>query len=418
MKHLVAAIVAFIAALPMAAHAEDSILLIPDRVFDGSAMHNGWQVLVTGDRIMAAGAHLQVPANARRVELKDQTLMPGLIEGHGHLFLHPYNETSWDDQVLHEALSLRTARAVNHARATLLAGFTTERDLGTEGAGYADVGLKAAIDQGIVPGPRLLVATRAIVATGAYGPKGFEPGVEVPQGAEEASGDGLVLAVRRQIAGGADLIKLYADYRWRPGEDSRPTFSEAELRAATEAAHDAGRSVAVHASTVEGMRRSIAAGVDTIEHGYGGTPEIFRAMQAKGIALCPTLAAGDAIARYRGWDGKAPLPAALELERKAFAAARAARVIICAGGDVGVFAHGDNARELEMMRDYGMPALEVLAAATSVNARAFRIDDRVGSIRAGLSADLVAVQGDPSVDIRALRQVRLVMKGGRVVSGP
>jgi len=418
MKHLVAAIVACIAALPMAAHGEDSILLIPDRVFDGSAMHNGWQVLVTGDRIMAAGANLQAPANARRVELKDQTLMPGLIEGHGHLFLHPYNETSWDDQVLHEALSLRTARAVNHARATLLAGFTTERDLGTEGAGYADVGLKAAIDQGIVPGPRLLVATRAIVATGAYGPKGFEPGVEVPQGAEEASGDGLVLAVRRQIAGGADLIKLYADYRWRPGEDSRPTFSEAELRAATEAAHDAGRSVAVHASTVEGMRRSIAAGVDTIEHGYGGTPEIFRAMQAKGIALCPTLAAGDAIARYRGWDGKAPLPAALELERKAFAAARAARVIICAGGDVGVFAHGDNARELEMMRDYGMPALEVLAAATSVNARAFRIDDRVGSIRAGLLADLVAVQGDPSVDIRALRQVRLVMKGGRFVSGP
>ena len=418
MKHLVAAIVACIAALPMAAHAEDSILLIPDRVFDGSAMHNGWQVLVTGDRIMAAGANLQVPANARRVELKDQTLMPGLIEGHGHLFLHPYNETSWDDQVLHEALSLRTARAVNHARATLLAGFTTERDLGTEGAGYADVGLKAAIDQGIVPGPRLLVATRAIVATGAYGPKGFEPGVEVPQGAEEASGDGLVLAVRRQIAGGADLIKLYADYRWRPGEDSRPTFSEAELRAATEAAHDAGRSVAVHASTVEGMRRSIAAGVDTIEHGYGGTPEIFRAMQAKGIALCPTLAAGDAIARYRGWDGKAPLPAALEQERKAFAAARAARVSICAGGDVGVFAHGDNARELEMMRDYGMPALEVLAAATSVNARAFRIDGRVGSIRPGLLADLVAVQGDPSVDIRALRQVRLVMKGGRVVSGP
>lgn len=417
MKHLVAAIVACIAALPMAAHAEDSILLIPDRVFDGSAMHNGWQVLVTGDRIMAAGANLQAPANTRRVELKGQTLMPGLIEGHGHLFLHPYNETSWDDQVLHEALSLRTARAVNHARATLLAGFTTERDLGTEGAGYADVGLKAAIDQGIVPGPRLLVATRAIVATGVYGPKGFEPGVEVPQGAEEASGDGLVLAVRRQIAGGADLIKLYADYRWRPGEDSRPTFSEAELRAATEAAHDAGRSVAVHASTVEGMRRSIAAGVDTIEHGYGGTPEIFRAMQAKGIALCPTLAAGDAIARYRGWDGKAPLPAALEQERKAFAAARAARVIICAGGDVGVFAHGDNARELEMMRDYGMPALEVLAAATSVNARAFRIDDRVGSIRAGLSADLVAVQGDPSVDIRALRQVRLVMKGGKVVSG-
>ncbi len=418
MKYLIVAIAALVATLAPAARADDSILLVPDRVFDGTALHEGWQVLVTGDRIVAAGANLKAPGNTRRIELRGQTLLPGLIEGHGHLFLHPYNETSWDDQVLHEAVSLRTARAVNHARATLLAGFTTERDLGSEGAGYADVGLKAAIDQGIVPGPRLLVATRAIVATGAYGPKGFEPGVEVPQGAEEASGDGLVLAVRRQIAAGADVIKLYADYRWRPGEDSRPTFSEAELRAATAAAHDAGRSVAVHASTVEGMRRSIAAGVDTIEHGYGGTPEIFRAMQAKGIVLCPTLAAGDAIARYRGWDGKPPLPAALEQERKAFATARTAKVIICAGGDVGVFAHGDNVRELEMMRDYGMPALEVLAAVTSVNARAFRIDDRVGSIRAGLLADLVAVQGDPSADIRTLRQVRLVMKGGKLVPGP
>jgi imidazolonepropionase-like amidohydrolase len=418
MKYLIVAIATLVATLAPAARADDSILLVPDRVFDGTALHEGWQVLVTGDRIVAAGANLKAPGNTRRIELRGQTLLPGLIEGHGHLFLHPYNETSWDDQVLHEAVSLRTARAVNHARATLLAGFTTERDLGTEGAGYADVGLKAAIDQGIVPGPRLLVATRAIVATGAYGPKGFEPGVEVPQGAEEASGDGLVLAVRRQIAAGADVIKLYADYRWRPGEDSRPTFSEAELRAATAAAHDAGRSVAVHASTVEGMRRSIAAGVDTIEHGYGGTPEIFRAMQAKGIVLCPTLAAGDAIARYRGWDGKPPLPAALEQERKAFATARTAKVIICAGGDVGVFAHGDNVRELEMMRDYGMPALEVLAAVTSVNARAFRIDDRVGSIRAGLLADLVAVQGDPSADIRTLREVRLVMKGGKLVPGP
>lgn len=397
---------------------EPSSLLVPDRVFDGTTMHAGWQVLVTGDRIAAAGAKVDAPTDAKRIDLAGQTLIPGLIEGHGHLFLHPYNETPWDDQVLHESLALRTARAVNHARATLLAGFTTERDLGTEGAGYADVGLKQAIEQGIVPGPRLLVATRAIVASGAYGPKGFEPGVDVPQGAEEASGEGIVLAVRRQIAAGADLIKLYADYRWRPGEDSRATFTEAELRAATGAAHDAGRPVAVHASTAEGMRRAIAAGADTIEHGYGGTPEIFRDMAKRGVVLCPTLAAGDAIARYRGWNGQAPLPEGLEQERRAFAAARAAKVVLCVGGDVGVFAHGDNAREMELMQDAGMSALEVLTAATSVNAKAFRVDGTVGSIRVGLLADLVAVQGDPGVDIRAVRQVRLVMKGGRVVTPP
>jgi imidazolonepropionase-like amidohydrolase len=377
-------------------------------------MHVGWRVLVKGDRIVAAGEDASAPG-AREIDLPDATLVPGLIEGHSHMFLHPYNETSWDDQVLHEPLALRTARAVNAARATLLAGFTTARDLGTEGAGYADVGLKQAIDAGIVPGPRLLVATRAIVASGAYGPKGFEPGVEVPQGAEEATGEDVVRAVRRQIAAGADVVKMYADYRWRPGEDRRPTLSEAELRAATAAAHDAGRTVAVHSTTAEGMRRSIAAGVDTIEHGYGGTKEIFRAMKEHGIALCPTLAATDAVARYAGWDGREPAPAAVELGRASFKAARAAGVIICAGGDVGVFAHGENVRELELMQEAGMPAREVLMAVTSVNARAFHIDDRAGSIRAGMTADLVAVAGDPAADIRALRQIRLVMKGGKVV---
>jgi imidazolonepropionase-like amidohydrolase len=394
--------------------ADTPILLRPARVFDGMTMHTGWRVLVKGERIVAAGADVAA-AGAREIDLPDLTLVPGLIEGHSHLFLHPYNETEWDDQVLHESIALRTARAVTHARATLMAGFTTVRDLGTEGAGYADIGLKQAIDQGIVPGPRMLVATRAIVASGAYGPKGFEPGVEVPQGAEEATGEDMVRAVRRQIAAGADVVKLYADYRWRPGEDRRPTMSESELRAATAAAHDAGRSVAAHATTAEGMRRSIAAGVDTIEHGYGGTKEVFRAMQDRGVVLCPTLAATDSVSRYGGWDGREPAPAAVIAARDSFKAARAANVIICAGGDVGVFAHGENVRELELMQEYGMPAREVLMAVTSVNARAFRIDDRLGSIRAGMLADLIAVSGDPSADIRALRQIRMVMKNGRIV---
>ena len=417
---LVALSVMFAAAICVdavaAESAETTILLRPARVFDGTTLHAGWRVLVKGDRILAVGSDVTAPAGAQEMDLAGETLLPGLIEGHSHLFLHPYNERSWDDQVLRESLALRTVRAVTAARATLLAGFTTARDLGTEGAGYADVGLKQAIDEGIIPGPRLQVATRALVADGAYGPKGFEPGVEIPQGAEEASGENLVRAVRRQIAAGADVIKLYADYRWRPGEEGRPTFSAAELRAATEAAHDAGRAVAIHASTAEGMRRAIAAGVETIEHGYGGTKEIFAAMKERGVALCPTLAASDAIARYQGWDGRDPAPRTVELSRSSFKAARAANVTMCAGGDVGVFAHGDNVRELELMQAAGMPAREVLISATSVNARIFRIDSQVGSVRPGLLADLIAVDGNPTEDVRALRQIRFVMKGGKVVT--
>jgi len=400
----------------MPAQAQEALLLRPDRVFDGidPRPHTGWSVLVRGNRIEAAGPDIAPPTDARVIDLPGQTLMPGMIEGHSHLFLHPYNETPWDDQVLHEPLALRTARAVNHARATLMAGFTTVRDLGTEGAGYADVGLRRAISEGIVPGPRMLVSTRAIVATGAYGPKGFEPGVEVPLGAEEADDGDLVRVVRSQIGAGADVVKLYADYRWGPGEPSRPTFSQGELTEAVEAAHSAGRQVAVHAGTVEGMRRAILAGADTLEHGDAGTPEIFRLMAQRGTALCPTLAATESITRYRGWDGSEPAPQNVLIKRAAFAAARAAGVTICMGGDVGVYAHGDNALEMELMVAAGMPVTEVLIAATSGNAAIFGVTDR-GAIRPGLLADLVAVEGDPTADISTVRAVRLVVKDGQIV---
>jgi len=394
------------------------LLLRPAGVFDGvdGTVHAGWQVLVRGEQIAAVGPDLSVPAGAHVVDLAGATLMPGMIEGHGHLFLHPYNEATWDDQVLHEPLALRTARAVANARATLRAGFTSERDLGTEGAGYADVGLKQAIDQGIVEGPRLSVATRAIVALGAYGPKGFEPGVAIPQGAEEVSGpDQMVAAVRRQIAAGADWIKLYADYRWRSGEDARATLSLEEMQAAVAAAHDAGRPVAVHASTAEGMRRAVEAGVDTIEHGYGGTSAIFASMAAKKIALCPTLAAADASARYRGWTGAEPAPFAVLAARKSFRMARAVGVPICMGGDVGVYAHGSNAREMVLMVAAGMTPAGVLLAATSGNARWMRTGDRLGAVKPGLLADLVAVTGDPTVDIANVRAVGMVIKNGAVI---
>ncbi|WP_426042583.1 amidohydrolase family protein [Brevundimonas sp. TWP2-3-4b1] len=410
---LILILTALVFALP--AQEQDALLLRPERVFDGidPRPHTGWSVLVRGNRIEAAGPDLQAPADARVIDLPGQTLMPGLIEGHSHLFLHPYNETSWDDQVLHEPLALRTARAVNHARATLMAGFTTVRDLGTEGAGYADAGLRRAINEEIVPGPRMLIASRAIVATGAYGPKGFEPGVEVPLGAEEADGADLVRVVRSQIGAGADLVKLYADYRWGPGEPSRPTFSQAELTEAVEAAHSAGRQVAVHAGTAEGMRRAILAGADTLEHGDAGTPEIFRLMAEHGVALCPTLAATDQITRYRGWNGAEPAPQNVLTKRSAFAAARAAGVEICMGGDVGVYEHGNNALEMELMAAQGMPAAEVLIAATSGNAAIFDLTDR-GAVRTGLLADLVAVEGDPTADISAVRAVRLVIKDGQI----
>jgi len=397
-----------------------AILLVPDRVFDGQAVHEGWVVLVRGERIAAAGPPARVPAaGARVVELAGTTLMPGLIDAHAHVLLHPYNETSWDDQVLREPVALRTARATVHAERTLQAGFTTLRDLGTEGALDADVGLKQAIEQGIIPGPRLLVATRAIVATGSYGPKGFRPDMAVPQGAEEVSGAAeMARATRRQIARGADWVKLYADYRWGARGEARPTFSVEEMRAAVDIAHASGRRVSAHATSPEGMRRAVLAGVDTIEHGDDGTPEVFRLMARRKVALCPTVAAGDAILVYRGWKkGRQPEPARIAAKRRSVRAALQARVPICNGSDVGVFAHGDNARELELLVDYGMRPIDALRAATSVNARVLELPE-LGRVRAGMLADLVAVAGNPTRDIKAVRAVRLVMKGGVVVREP
>ncbi len=391
------------------------ILLRPAAVFDGQEMHQNWVVVIAGNKIAAAGpsSEISAPADARTIELPGQTLLPGMIEGHAHLFLHPYNETSWNDQILTESIALRTARATVHARKTLEAGFTTARDLGTEGAGYADVGLKQAIEAGIIPGPRLLIATVGIVATGSYGPK-LSTDLELPQGAQEASGvDEVTRVTREQIGKGADLVKVYADYRWGRDEPSRPTFSQEELNAIVQTARSAGRPTVAHATTPEGMRRAINAGVETIEHGDDGTAEIFRLMKQKGVALCPTVAVGDSISRYRGWKkGQDPEPLRVVAKRASIKAAREAGVSFVMGGDVGVFTHGENALEMELLvQEHGFTPLEVLGQATSGNAGLFHLSDR-GSIRVGLLADLVAVAGDPSREIASLRRVRLVVKNG------
>lgn len=394
---------------------QEDYLLKPDRVFDGFEMHEDWVVSVSGNQITYAGPEKRISAN-ETIELSGMTLMPGIIEGHSHILLHPYNETSWNDQVLKESIAERSARAVNHLKASLMAGVTTMRDLGSEGADYADVGLKEAVEKGVIPGPRLLVAGKAIVATGSYGPKGFRDGVEVPLGAEEADGyDELIKVTRDQIGQGADFIKVYADYRWSPDNKAAPTFTVQELKTIVEVAESSGRYVVAHASSEEGMRRAIEAGVETIEHGDGGTLEVFQLMKEKGIGYCPTIAAGWSIATYNGWNFLSgnEEPDRIVQKRASIKLALAADVPWVFGGDVGVFPHGENVIEAELMEVFGIDVKEILHAMTSGNAQMFHLD-QLGQLKEGFLADIIAVEGNPMEALEKLENVEFVMKDGEV----
>lgn len=393
--------------------AQNDYLLKPDRVFDGTEMHNDWVVAVKGNTITYAGPAKNIRAK-ETIEMEGQTLMPGIIEGHSHILLHPYNEASWNDQVLVESVAERSARAVNHLKASLMAGVTTMRDLGSEGAGYADVGLKQAVGKGVIPGPRLLVAGKAIVATGSYGPAGFHEGVTVPLGAEPADGVDLVRVTRDQIGHGADFIKVYADYRWGPKGTAAPTFTVEELKTIVEIAESSGRYVVAHASSDEGMRRAIEAGVETIEHGDGGSLETFKLMKEKGVGFCPTIAAGYYISLYWGWDGSEENePERIGNKRESIRRAIEAGVTFVFGGDVGVFPHGKNVIEAKMMVDYGVNVNQTLHSMTSGNAAMFHLND-LGNVKEGFLADLIAVDGNPLEDIAVLERVAFVMKDGEI----
>lgn len=397
-----------------------ALVLSGAKVLDptGERFLDGYDVLIVGDRIadVAPSQYVTAPDGARRLELAGSWVVPGLIDAHSHLLLHPYDEASWNDQVLKESWELRTIRAVPAMRATLEAGFTTLRDLGTEGAAYADVALRDAVTQGIVPGPRIFVATRALVATGCYGPSGFDPRWNVPKGAQVADGAvELRKAVREQIAAGADWIKVYADYRRRPGDTSTPTFSQEELNAVVDEARSAGLPVASHAVTDEAIRRSVLAGVATIEHGTDASKAVLTLMREHNVVLCPTLAASEAVARYAGWTPGMPDHPRIAASKAMFDRALESGVTIACGSDVGVFAHGDNARELELMVEYGMSTTRALQAATSTAADVVGWSSELGRLTKEYVADVVVLGGDPLENISNVRNPLVVIKGGRVV---
>jgi imidazolonepropionase-like amidohydrolase len=408
---------------PTPATPPSSYVIRAAHMIDGKsdAVQNDIAVVVEGDHIVAVGPRSQIasriPAGAQTIDLGGATILPGLIDNHTHVLLQgDITSADYDDQLLKESIPYRAIRATAAVRIALMNGFTTIRDLETEGAMYADVDVKTAIARGVIPGPRMFVSTRALSTTGTYPLLGYSWELKMPEGVQIVDGPEEVRkAVREQAKYGADWIKFYADRRYYLAADGRlrswPNFTDEELKMLVSEAHRLGKKVAAHAIGWDGIDAALRAGVNSIEHGDGLTDELIDRMIAQKVYWCPTIFVGAYVASGRGgvW------PQMVELERIAFGKAVKKGAMISYGTDVGGYAWTENqAQEFAYMVRYGMSPMAAIKSATSVASQLLGQSDSFGTIEAGKLADIVAVKGDPIADISELTRVSFVMKGGAI----
>ena len=419
MKHLTFVIILL---LSSAAMAEDQITVIKAaRMIDGrgEAVISPAVIVVRGNKIESAGTSAATAQGAQVIDLGDVTLLPGLIDAHTHILLQgDITAADYDDQLFRESMPYRALRASRAVKIALERGFTAMRDVETEGAMYTDVDVKKAINNGVIPGPRLQVSTRAMSITGGYGPGGYSPEITFPKGVQIVDGvENARKAVREQIGNGADWIKVYADRSYFVDKDGKlssiPTFTLEEMKAIVDETHRLRHKVASHAMARPGLESSITAAVDSIEHGIAIPDDLLDRMKTQGIYLCPTLMVTEYVAAGRGGLWAKTIP---DSHHDSFARAIRKGVKIAFGTDAGGFPWDLNqAKEFSYETKLGMTPMQAIKSATSVAAQLMGWDDRIGSIEPGKLADIVAVPGNPLNDITAMERVSFVMKDGAVV---
>ncbi|HEX9161053.1 MAG TPA: amidohydrolase family protein [Thermoanaerobaculia bacterium] len=404
------------------AHAQQVTVLSAARMIDGrgDAIIAPAVIVVRGNKIESAGSSASVPAGAQLIDLGDATLLPGLIDAHTHILLQgDVTATDYDDQLFKQSMPYRALLASRSVRIALDHGFTSMRDVETEGAMYTDVDVKKAINNGVIPGPRLQVSGRAMSVTGGYGPGGYSPEISYPRGVEIVDGvESARKAVREQLANGADWIKVYADRSYFVDKDGKlssiPTFTADEMKAIVDEAHRLRHKVAAHAMARPGIENALNAGIDTIEHGIAIPDDLLDRMKAQGTYLCPTLTVTEFVAPGRGGVWATAIP---QSHHDSFARAVRKGIKIAFGTDVGGFPWTDinQAREFSYETKFGMTPMQAIKSATLVAAQLMGWDDRLGTIENGKLADIVAVPGNPLDDISVMEKVSFVMKDGAVV---